>query len=66
MYKRWYFENAAYCGQCNGDGCSHCAGTGVQTIGEYLQNRPFSDPITLAVFFRSAVKELLTYRNYAQ
>lgn len=60
--KRVYFENAVYCSQCNGNGCKHCGGKGVQTIAEYLANRHKEDQITLAVRFRAALKELFTYR----
>ena len=56
-YKRKYFENAVYCGLCNGQGCKHCD-HGIESFWEYNYWHRNEDPIMNGVTYTACVKEL--------
>jgi len=71
ILKRYYFQNMALCGNCNGEGltdrtsyCRCCNGTGIQTIGQHLQTHHMEDKIYTPILFKEALKELQKESHY--
>lgn len=68
--KRFYFENFALCGNCNGTGlqgymdyCRCCWGTGIEPRYEFMRNDSKTDRIYLSIKYNEAVKELKAHRH---
>lgn len=66
ILKRYYFENAILCGNCNGSGlqgyldyCRACQGTGIDTFSEFACNNKGIDLITLSIVYKQSQKELI-------
>lgn len=60
--KRYYFQNAIICGNCNGTGlqgymdyCRACQGNRVESITDYLRHS--KDKIFAGVLYNTAFKE---------
>jgi len=60
-YKRYYFQNAIFCGECTGAGCKQCAGTGIETLTDFLGYRR-GDPIALRVEYTACLNEEMKRR----
>lgn len=60
---RYFFENAALCGYCNGDGCRGCGHSGIAPWYQFRIDRGYGDDVTLGVEYTACVKELTTFRN---
>ena len=61
--KRYYFENAILCGNCNGTGlrdymdyCRVCAGTGLETFDQFTQHFK-GDLIAIHLFYNQCKNE---------
>lgn len=67
-FKRYYPENAAICGNCNGQGlqghddyCRVCQGTGVMSWREFKGDTHEADEIALGVVYTSYVRALTSF-----
>lgn len=67
-FQRRFVENAAICGNCNGDGltdrtsyCRACDGKGVAPWFEFTRDAHEADLIELGVFYTYCVKRLTTF-----
>lgn len=64
--RRFYVENEALCGCCNGsrlqgymDYCRACGGTGIEDFTEFMRcNRGNTDHITLSIRYSQSLKAL--------
>jgi hypothetical protein len=64
QYKRYYFENCAICGNCNGAGlqgyldyCRACDGTGITPYVQFIIDHK-GDPIATSALYTESVKSL--------
>lgn len=66
MFKRYYFQNAIYCGNCNGSGwqgyadyCRCCSGTGIETLYQFFEHQLYQpDLITLHLQYSQSLNEV--------
>jgi len=58
-FRRYYFENAVSCGECNGAGCKRCYPRhGVESFWEFNYVRRNLDPIMNGVEYTACVNEI--------
>jgi len=62
--KRYYFQNAAICGNCNGAGlqgyldyCRACDGTGVESFLQFIERKK-QDLISLRIDYNKCIQLL--------
>ena len=61
-YKRNYFQNAIFCGECTGSGCKQCNGTGIESLNDFLGYRK-GDPIALRAEYNACFIEEMSNRK---
>jgi RecJ-like exonuclease len=66
-YRRFFFENAILCGECNGGGmasytnyCKGCGGHGVVTRQQFIDDHDGEgDPVILSIRYSESLKAIM-------